>query len=151
MEIKLTCVTPAKAEDVRRLMEHVIVASVKSDVSIHHDMIANVNKNVDYWLINPERCVHIVATLESRIVGVVLVKDFWNLCSLFVDTQFQSRGIGRMLLKAASTACKSKSPKQALFLNAAPNAIGFYEQLGFVSSESGQILPTGFRTLQMAL
>ncbi|MFJ2988236.1 GNAT family N-acetyltransferase [Collimonas sp. NPDC087041] len=151
MEVQLTRVVPEKADDVRRLMERVIVANVESDVSVHQDMIVNVNKNLDFWLAHPERCVHINATLDNQIVGIVLVKDFWNLCSLFVDTQAQSRGIGRMLVEAASTACKSRSPKQALLLNAAPNAIRFYEQLGFVSSESEQVLPAGFRALHLAL
>ncbi|WP_280151030.1 GNAT family N-acetyltransferase [Piscinibacter sp. XHJ-5] len=149
-EARLSAVAPAEAEPVRRLMERVIVASL-ADASVRLDTLANVNRNVDYWLTHSQQCVHIKAVLGDELVGVVLVKDFWNLCSLFVDQRVQGTGIGRRLVATASVACSGRSPKQALFLNAASHAVGFYERLGFVPRESNQPLPPGFRPMQLAL
>jgi GNAT superfamily N-acetyltransferase len=77
------------------------------------------------------------------------VKEFWNLCSLFVDQNHQGSGIGRALVSAAAAACRGKSPKQALWLNAATDAIGFYERLGFEPRQSRQRLPPGFMAMQL--
>ena len=151
MEVLLTPAAPGEAEGIRGLMARAIVTSVTADEALRRETIANVNGNVEYWLSYPERCVHLKATLLDRLVGVVLVKDFWNLCSLFVDPSVQSKGIGRSLVEAASAECKNKSPKQALFLNAAANAVGFYERLGFTPRESTQRLPPGFMAMKRSL
>ena len=150
LEPKLSAVAPAEAEPVRRLMERVITASV-ADASVRTHTLENVNRNVDYWLTHPGQCIHLKAVVRDELVGVVLVKDFWNLCSLFVDERVQGTGIGRRLVETASAACSGRSPKQALYLNAASHAIGFYERLGFVPRESSQPLPPGFRPMQRAL
>lgn len=141
----------AEAERIRELMALVITTSVQADESVRADTIANVNRNVSFWLDHPERCVHIVAMGGDAMVGVVLVKDFWNLCSLFIDPQHQGRGVGRALVSAAASACRGRSPKQALWLNAATNAIGFYQRLGFEPRESRQPLPPGFMAMQLPL
>jgi GNAT superfamily N-acetyltransferase len=151
MHAALRPATRAEAERIRQLMAMVIATSVSADESVLADTIANVNGNVSFWLDNPQRCVHIVATVGDAMVGVVLVKDFWNLCSLFIDPQHQGRGVGRALVSAAASACRGRSPKQALWLNAATNAIGFYERLGFQPRESRQPLPPGFMPLLLPL
>ena len=54
-------------------------------------------------------------------------------------------------LANVSQACAGRSPKSALLLNAAPNAVGFYERLSFIARESKQPLPPGFRAMQRRL
>ncbi len=138
-----TVVQPARPEDAAQictLMRGVIEASV--ECSLRHDILANVEANVAVWLRRPAECVHLVAVVDGSIVGVVLVKDFWNLCSLFVASALQGRGIGTVLVGAAIDQCAGRSPKIALLLNAYPNAVVFYERLGFMrralhSSQSG--------------
>lgn len=151
VQVELRAATSSEAEQICRLMDAVVVASVSADEAVHAETIANVNGNVAYWLRNPDKCVHIVATVAETIVGVVLVKEFWNLCSLFVDPKHQGSGVGRALVNAAAAACQGRSPKQALWLNAATNAIGFYEHLGFEPRQSGQPLPPGFMAMQRRL
>lgn len=147
----LSAACPADADAIRALMASAIARSITQDDALLADTLANVNTNVDRWLAQPQQCVHLKAAAGGQIVGVVLVKDFWNLCSLFVAPEWQGRGVGRALLEAASQACAGRSPKSALFLNAAPNAVGFYERLGFVVRASKQPLPPGFRAMQRRL
>jgi GNAT superfamily N-acetyltransferase len=82
---------------------------------------------------------------------VVLVKEFWNLCSLFVAHDCQGQGIGRSLVNAAIDICRTKSPTGTINLNSAPNAITFYRALGFTPREASQVLPTGFLPMRLHL
>lgn len=141
----------ADADIIRALMAAVISADVTQDPDLLRDTLENVNGNVDLWLREPARCVHLKASAAGRIIGVVLVKDFWNLCSLFVASDMQGRGIGRSLVESAARACAGKSPRHAMYLNAATNAIPFYRRLGFIPRESKRPLPAGFIAMQRPL
>ena len=114
-------------------------------------MVANVCDNVDWWLENEEACIHLKAVLGNGLAGVVLVKNFWNLCSLFVSPSLQGRGIGRQLMYSAIAQCEGRSPKGAIWLNASPNAEPFYARLGFTKRNSSQSLPAGFRAMELPL
>jgi len=151
MHAELRPAANTEAEQIRALMAAVIRTSVTDDETVRADTIANVNRNVEFWLEHPEQCVHLVATVAGTIVGVILVKEFWNLCSLFVEPKHQGNGLGRALVNAAVAACRGKSPKQAVWLNAATNAIGFYTHLGFEPRQSRQQLPPGFMPMQLLL
>lgn len=129
MQLVVRPARPDEATQIRALMERVIAASVES--SIRPEIVANVEANVALWLRRPSECLHLVAVLRGSIVGVLLVKDFWNLCSLFVDQALQRTGIGTTLVQAAIAHCKGRSPRSGLRLNAYPSAVGFYERLGF--------------------
>jgi GNAT superfamily N-acetyltransferase len=147
-------VTSALVEDtdaIRSFMLRVIATSLNASPEVRQAMVDNVNKNVDIWLARPETCVHLKALDEGVLVGVILVKDYWNLCSLFVEPSVHRKGIGRSLVEQAAALCQGRSPKDALILNAATNAISFYKRLGFVSRQSQQELPPGFMAMQRAL
>lgn len=138
---------PDDAPAIRDFMRHVIVTSVTTEPELLRDTLANVNANVDVWLAAPERCVHLKALQDDALVGVVLVKDFWNLCSLFVAPHLHRQGVGRTLVEAAAAQCRGRSPKAALYLNAATDAVPFYTRLGFVPRPSTQPLPPGFQAM----
>lgn len=138
---------PGDADEIRALAARTIEHNVTQDSVLLADTIANVYGNIDLWLAEPRRCLHLKACVAGRLAGVVLVKDHWNLCSLFVAPESQGGGIGRALVEAASAACAGRSPRSALLLNAAPGAVGFYERLGFVARESTQVLPPGFKAM----
>jgi GNAT superfamily N-acetyltransferase len=147
-------ISPVIAEDtsaVRELMARTIRERVTQDQQILTDTLANVNRNLDYWLNGPDNCVHLKATAGDTLVGVILVKDYWNLCSLFVDPAYHGRGIGRALVEAAASLCIGRSPRSALLLNAATNAVAFYQHLGFQPRATSQPLPPGFQAMQRPL
>ena len=89
---------------------------------------------------------------EGRVYGVVgLAVDDDGLSgevvSFFVDPEMKRRGIGKLLWTVLAELAKVKGLK-ALYLDADPAAVPFYEALGFrtermVSSESipGRLLP----------
>ena len=146
-------VQPARVEDaenIRALMRRVIESAV---VAAHrNDIVENVESSVAVWLARPSACVHRVAKLNGSIIGVVLVKDFWNLCSLFVEQSQQNSGVGTLLVKAAIAACEDRSPRKALFLNAYPSAVGFYERLGFKFIDSAtKQSPPGVQPMKLGL
>ena len=101
---------PPDADEIRVLVARTVTHSVTQDAALLADTIANVGSNIDLWLAEPQRCLHLVARVQGRIVGVVLVKDHWNLCSLFVAPESQGSGIGRALVEAASAACAGLQP-----------------------------------------
>lgn len=147
----LTDATPDDAEPIRALMARVIRRDVTSDEALLADTLANVNANLDLWLREPGRCVHLVARDGQALIGVVLVKDYWNLCSLFVDSAHQGQGVGRQLVEAAADRCRGRSEKGALLLNAATRAIPFYRRLGFTDRVPARPLPAGFAAMQRPL
>jgi len=132
-------------------MTSVIARQVVQAEPLFSEMAQNVSANVDWWLQNPGECVHLKCVADGRIVGVVLVKNFWNLCSLFVDPSVQGQGIGRLLIESAIVNCRGKSPKSAIWLNSSPNAVTFYRHLGFTRRVSDRILPPGFKAMEYAL
>jgi len=142
----------ARLEDraaILALMARVVTVSIES---MHRaETIENVTQNLEIWCRTPEQCFHFVAESEGEVVGVILVKYFWNLCSLFVAPEAQRCGIGKKLVHLATHACRGKSPKQAIYLNAAASAVSFYKALGFVPRESNQQLPPAFQAMQLAL
>lgn len=143
--------SPDDADEIRRLMAEVIGRDVTQDPVLLADTIENVNSNVNVWLKDPGRCVHLVARSNGQITGVVLVKDFWNLCSLFVDSRFQGQGIGSLLVETVAVRCAGKDERNALFLNAASAAVPFYRKLGFVERPPARPLPPGFLAMQRPL
>ena len=105
------------------LMKRVICSSVTQEADLQSSYIENVTKNLEWWAANPELGCHLKAVHGKTIVGVILIKRFWNLCSLFVAPECHRQGIGRALVMAAIDDCKEKSDKRAIHLNAAPDAI----------------------------
>jgi GNAT superfamily N-acetyltransferase len=139
-------------EPLRQFMERIIVAEkVADDPVLQAELIHNVHQNLDWWLANREHCCHLKYTRDGRIVAVVLVKNFWNLCSLFVTPELHRQGIGRALILAAIQHCRALSERPSIRLNSAPNAVAFYAALGFEPAESTRTLPPGFRAMALRL
>ena len=141
-------VAPELAAQVNAFAESVIRESVTSDADLLAELTANVRGNVAQWLETPDRCIHLQTADAAGLQGVILVKDHWNLCSLFVAPASRRTGVGRRLVLAAMQACRGLSPRQAIWLNAAPDAVGFYRRLGFTERVSPRALPPGFLAMQ---
>jgi GNAT superfamily N-acetyltransferase len=67
----------------------------------------------------------------TRLVGAVRVLSdgylFGCVSEILVDPDYQRRGLGRRLMDAALAA----APRGKLFLGAQPQAVGFFERLGY--------------------
>jgi GNAT superfamily N-acetyltransferase len=151
-------IAPIHTEDVaavRALMAQVVRHSVTREPGLLAETLANVNANVDHWLAHPQTCVHLKATLDGAPddapIGVLLIKHHWNLCSLFVEPAHHGRGIGRALVEEGARLCRGRSPKDALWLNAARDAIPFYRRLGFAERPTSQALPAGYLAMSRPL
>ncbi|MGB7193839.1 MAG: GNAT family N-acetyltransferase [Collimonas pratensis] len=145
-------VEPHDLEQLRQFTERIIVAEkVTGDPALQAELIHNVHQNLDWGLANREHCCHLKYTRDGRIVAVVLVKNFWNLCSLFVTPELHRQGIGRALILAAVQHCRALSERPSIRLNSAPNAVAFYAALGFQPAESTRTLPPGFRAMALRL
>jgi len=112
-------------------IEDVVRASIEASDAEKAAFITNIQANLENWTQDPAGGLHLKVLHAGRLVGVVMVKEYWNLCHLFVEPLHQRKGIGRALLCAAVDACRAKAPTQKLRLNAARNAVGFYERMGW--------------------
>ena len=79
-----------------------------------------------------------MAEENGEIVGDILLKDYWNLCSLFVQPEFQNHGIGQALVETVLEECRGKNPKNAVYLISNDSAVRFYQKLGFGPREVSQ-------------
>jgi GNAT superfamily N-acetyltransferase len=64
-------------------------------------------------------------------MGIILIKNFWNLCSLFVAPEIQRQGVGHALLTEAIRRCIHRNDRGHVKVNSAPNAVQFYQAQGF--------------------
>ncbi len=79
-------------------------------------------------------CIHIVAFLENRVVGALMLvaesKDSIKMRQVAVAQDLQSRGIGNKLVEAAENYARENGFNQ-IFCHARLTAISFYEQLNY--------------------
>ncbi len=118
---------------VKALTEHVLRTSLAESIIDLEEMLASANRAFDYWAKSPAKSLHQVVEQDDHIVGVILIKDFWNFVSLFVHPEYQGHGIGKSLLKSALDQCKDKSPIGEIRVNSADDSAPFYEKFGFSS------------------
>jgi len=93
----------------------------------------------------------VVAEENSDLCGVTMVK---NTCTphkaeiylLFIHPAYINKGIGKRLLTIALDWCKTQQKKQ-VYLEADPNARGFYEKMGGVYGGEIEFAPIPGRTL----
>jgi GNAT superfamily N-acetyltransferase len=148
----ITIVQSEDIDELRTFLPRVIVTSVTMDKTLLPGIIENVMTNLSWSQVNSAICCHLKCTTTNHdIAGVVLVKNYWNLCSLFVAPELHRQGIGRALVLAAAGECRGKSEKNAIWLNAAPNAVPFYRAIGFMPRSTEQELPSGVVPMEFRL
>jgi GNAT superfamily N-acetyltransferase len=119
-------------EAIAQFIERVIVDSVDASPEQKASFVANTRANLLRWAAAPDTSLHLTAAVGDELAGVVLVRDYWNLCHLFVAPAHQGRGLGRQLVEAALSGCKHRSPRGVVRLNSSRNALGFYRHMGFI-------------------
>lgn len=113
------------------LMCRVVTTSVRLEKAEMADVLENIRQNLYWAQENANLVVHLKCSSDTRIVGVILIKNFWNLCTLFVDPEVQRQGVGRALITEAIRRCISRNDRGHVKVNSAPNAVQFYRALGF--------------------
>jgi GNAT superfamily N-acetyltransferase len=127
-------IEPVQSTD-ESALESMMLRTIRTGVRIGEtemtEVIANVLANMRWAFDHAQHCVHLKCVDEGRIVGAVLVKNFWNLCSLFVEPDYHRRGMGRNLIQEALRQCAPRNERSYVRVNAAPNAVAFYRAMGF--------------------
>lgn len=129
--MQIQAVQAQDTQAIGALMRRVVTTSLGLAPQELAGVLENVEHNLYWAQAYPDLAVHLKCTDGSRIVGVVLIKHFWNLCSLFVDPGAQRRGIGRALLSQAIRRSASRNTVGYVRVNAASGAVPFYQVLNF--------------------
>jgi N-acetylglutamate synthase-like GNAT family acetyltransferase len=114
------------------------------DSDEHFEFIyKDVCDSLDWWIENKDKSLLLVCEDGDSILGVALVKEYWNFAALFVDPQQQRSGIGRDLVAGIINSCKDRSPKGYLRLNSSNYAAAFYKKMGFTQTGEAIDKPGG--------
>ena len=135
--------------EIHRLISVAIRASVASDAVEEQALLSEIDKILAWWTQHQDKCIHIKYLIDEVIVGMALVKDFWNLACVFVAPEHQRRGIGKLLVEEILARCKTCSLCTHAKVNSSTNAVAFYESLGFVRSGPARDLPGGCVPLRL--
>lgn len=136
-------VQDAELEEIRDLIAAAVRRNVASSEEDAAFLIDDIGSSLDRWPGNKDSSVHLKYVEGGRILGVILIKRYWNLTHLFVHPSRQGAGTGRALLLAGLDACRDSSPKGKLQVNSSTNAVGFYKKLGFRQTGPGIDRPGG--------
>ena len=80
---------------------------------------------------NEDRLVFYGYYVNDTIVGVIALRDGSHISLLFVDKQYQGKGIAKALFEEIEIICKDNPNIYKLSVNSSPYAIDFYRKIGF--------------------
>jgi GNAT superfamily N-acetyltransferase len=93
----------------------------------------------------------ILASVASKIIGAIIVRDYNHVALFFVDCEHQSMGIGRELFQKALEHCSRHDANTSqITVNASPNSVKAYKKLNFETTDKEQCI-NGIRFIPMAL
>ena len=95
------------------------------------------------WLDGLLEGVSLVYKDEGKVVGFILIIDYWNMADLFVLPDFHGKGIATELVNEALILCQNKSQKSFVKLNSSSFASNFYKNYGFLANGKPKELPGG--------
>lgn len=77
--------------------------------------------------------------LDNKLVGVIALRDESHISLLFVDKNYQGRGIAKALFKEIVSICESDYSITKISVNSSPYAINFYRKIGFLAIEKEKV------------
>ena len=133
----------ADFDKIRQVMSSAIRQCV-ADTDEHYEFLySDACNSLDWWIENKDSALLLVCEQGDSILGMALVKEFWNFAALFVDPKQHRSGVGRNLIASVITNCKHRSPKGCLMLNSSNYAVAFYENMGFAQTGDAIDRPGG--------
>jgi len=92
-----------------------------------------------------------VAIMDSKLVGMIEIRDNKNISLLFVDKEYHGRGIAKRLFHESLKTCIQRdSALDKFYVHASPFSIPFYLKLGFTETGIMQ-LQFGIKYLPMEM
>lgn len=144
-------VVPADLPAIAILIETAVRTSVAANEDDADLLVAHIATNLEWWRTHEHCSCHLKYVQGERIVGAILVKNYWNLCNLFVAPDCYRQGIGRQLVWAAANRSRAEPGVSVLKVNSSSYATGFYEALGFVQTGPAIDRPGGCVPYEMRL
>ena len=130
-------------DKIRKIVSSAIRQCV-TDSNEHHEFLyTDVCSSLDWWLENKDKSLLLVCEDGDSVLGMALVREYWNFSALFVDPQQHRSGVGRDLVASVINSCKHRSPKGCLRLNSSNHAVPFYKAMGFTQTGSAIDRPGG--------
>ena len=81
-----------------------------------------------------------IASIASKIVGMIEIRDNNRISLLFVDKAYQGKGIAKKLFQKSLENCiKTIGSIDKFYVHASPFSIPIYERLGFVKTDIMQV------------
>ena len=125
----------AKETDLDKIRKIVLSAICRcvTDSNEHQEFLyKDVCSGLEWWLENKDNSLFLVCAEDDSVLGMALVREFWNFSALFVNPQHHRLGVGRDLVESVIESCRGRSEKGCLRLNSSNHAAGFYRKMGFV-------------------
>jgi GNAT superfamily N-acetyltransferase len=78
-----------------------------------------------------------VAFIDSKLVGMIEIRDNKRISLLFVDKAYQRQGIAKKLIDESLKECIRRDPKlEKVYVHASPYSISIYKKLGFIETDN---------------
>jgi GNAT superfamily N-acetyltransferase len=139
-------VAPTEKSDLAAIRA-VVAAAIRHSVAQSEEdalfLIDDLEEALTGWASDPAEKLLLKYETNGELVGVILVKNYWNLSVLFVHPRHQRLGVGRALVCAVLSECRAKSPKAKLMVNSSSVGVPFYRALGFRQTGPGIERPGG--------
>ena len=82
----------------------------------------------------------LVALVDSKLIGMIEIRDNKNISLLFVDKEYHGRGIAKRLFHESLKTCIQRdSTLDKFYVHASPFSIPIYIKLGFAETDEMQV------------
>jgi GNAT superfamily N-acetyltransferase len=137
--MKIEHVSKMDLEDLKEIAKLAIEQSVDAEETIKKDLILDTYSHIEKGIEITDKVY--LKCVTDRVLGFILIREYWNLSDLFVSPPHHGAGAGSFLVKQAIGLCRSADNKGYIRVNSSKNAVGFYKHLGFESFAPSNEVP----------